>query len=364
MNKLRKGAADASAVHRAVGILLRLANFDLKDAGLLSSGGSPANAPALIRLAFRRLMLAVIATERGWPLPPAAADLDSAPDTNPLKTMLTNAAKGQPGLQEFPGVGRNGDAALVPDRCVIRAAILSTSALLKDLAGQFEVDLLGEALAGRASPIRLDPVVSPPLHSPPVGAGLPGRRKAASGPVSASTKLLTDSPPPDLRKTERPPVIMNPPEPTPLPMQQIEPSEIAGRSPIELTKASNSTTSTVLWTLMDAWGVDDMQALALIGHPEGLTKKGTRPRFKLVGDEVTMFRGLKEIASALTSLQVEPRAWLTRPIKAAPFGGITPLAYLIEQRVAGVRDTIRFILQQGLKLSMSSNKNSQSGASA
>ena len=347
-----------------MGNLLRLANSDLKDAGLLSSGRSPANAPALVRLAFDRLTLAVIATEHGWPLPSSVPDLNAIPDANPLKAAMTKAAKVQPVLQGFLGVARSGDAVPVPDRDVIRPAILATSAMLKDLAGQFEVDLLGEAPAGRSTPTRPDPLVSPPQPPPPAKAGLVAPRRAASEPVPTPIKPLKHRPPPEPTKTERPAVIMSSPKPTPGPTVEPLPHDVAGRSPLEPTKASNSTTSTVFWALMDTWRIGDMEALALIGHPGGLTKKGTRPRFKLVGDEVTMYRGLKEIASALTSLQLEPRAWLTRPIEAAPFGGTTPMTYLTERRLVGVRDTIRFILQQGLKLSMSSNKDPRSGATA
>jgi hypothetical protein len=340
-----------------VATLLRLANSDLKDAGLLSSGRSPANAPALVQLAFDRLTLAVMATERGWPLPSAAADLRVVPDANPLKATLTKIAKMQPALQPFPAVGQDGNPAPVSVREVIRAAILATSTLLKDLAGQFEVDLLGEGAAERASPVRPEPVLSPPPPSPPSKTAHPARRKAAPELVLAATKPRVDAPRAEPRKAERPAIVTSSPEPTPPPTQRTESHEIEGRSPIELTTSSNSTASTAFWALMDEWHVEDIEALALIGHPGGLTKKGTRPRFKLVGAEVAMFRGLKEIASALTSLQLEPQAWLNQPIRGAPFGGTTPIAYLTEQRLTGVRSTIRFILQQGLKLSVSASTN-------
>ena len=355
MKKKQEGAGGASAVKNAVGTLLRLANLDLKDASLLSSGRSAANAPALVRLALDRLALAVISTERGWPLPSADPDLSAIPDANPLKATLTEIAKAQPSPQVFPAVGQDGEAEPVPDRDAIRAAILATSALLKDLASQFDVDLLGEGPAGRASPARPEPVLSPPLPSPPPKPAGSSRQEAAAESIPAATKPRVDAPAPAERKAKRPAIVTSVPEPTQAATQINKPHEVAGRSPVDLTPAANSTASTVFWALMDEWHVEDIQALALIGHPGGLTKKGTRPRFKLVGDEVTMFRGLKEIASALTSLQLEPRAWLNQPIKGAPFGGATPMAYLTDQKLAGVRKTMRFILQQGLKLSMSAS---------
>ena len=275
-----------------MGSLLRLANFDLKDAGLLSSGRSPSNAPALIRLAFDRLTLAVIATECGWPQPSGTVNLGVIPDANPAKALLTKAEKLQPALQSFPAVGKDGNAAPAPSREIIRAAILATSAVLKDLTGLYEVDLFGEAPAGRASPIRPPPVVPAPPPPPPK-MRLSTLRKAAPDTISALTKPIVDQPPSKERKTERPPVVVKSAELTLAPTQPTATREVAGRSPIELTIASTGTTSTVFWALMDAWQVEDMQALALIGHPGGLTKKGTRPRFKLVGDEVTMVRGLR-----------------------------------------------------------------------
>jgi hypothetical protein len=362
---LKKKGSDqneALAVGNAVGELLRLANSDLKDAGLLSSGRNPRNAPVLIRLAFDRLVLAVIATERGWPPPSTNADLTLVPDATPLKAALNGAAKLQPALQPFPAVLQNGRAAPPLDREVIRAAIAATSALLKDLADQFEIDLFGEGPAGRASPVRLDPVLAPPAPSRPSEPALPSHRKAAPIAVPAATKPPPDAHPLESKKMERAAVITRPAKPSLA--QRSEPHGVEGRSPIELRTSPNNIASTAFWALMDQWHVEDIAALALIGHPGGLTKKGTRPRFKLVGDEVAMFRGFQEIGAALTALQLEPKAWLNQRIKAAPFGGATPIAYLTKQKLDGVQDTIRFVLQQGLKLSVSASTNAPHSSDA
>jgi hypothetical protein len=42
-----------------------------------------------------------------------------------------------------------------------------------------------------------------------------------------------------------------------------------------------------------------------------------------------------------------------QPIEVAPFEGATPLALLARTRIAVIRETIRFIVRQRLKMSMS-----------
>ena len=104
---------------------------------------------------------------------------------------------------------------------------------------------------------------------------------------------------------------------------------------------------------MDRWKIADIEALALIGHEGGLTKKGTRPRFKLVDGEVDAFLGLQEIETAMAPLQLDPSRWLRKPLKGDPFCGTTPLAFITRTGTSGIRATIRFILQSGLRMSVS-----------
>ncbi len=326
----------------AVASLLRLASADLRDAGLLSSGRNPVNAPALVKLAFDHLVLAVIATERGWPRQAPEAALRLLPDATPLKAGLNKVAALLRAVQIFPGVMQDGAAAPAPDREGIRSAIAAMSALLKDLASQFEVDLLGEGPARRASPVRPEPAPPP---TPP------------STPPPAKPQLA----PPKAQPSVKPAAVIVPPaKPDALPADA---HAVAGRSPIEVSTSPNSTASAAFWAMMDRWHVGDLDALDLIGHAGGLTKKGTRPRFKLVGEEVAMFQGLREIESALGSLQLKPQAWLHQAVKAAPFGGATPIAYLTRQGRSGLRDAVRFILQQGLALSMAASVNAHGSAS-
>ena len=103
---------------------------------------------------------------------------------------------------------------------------------------------------------------------------------------------------------------------------------------------------------MDRWAIPDLPALRLIGHSGGLSKKGTRPRFKLAGEEADMAKLLFEIDQAISNLGLDPKAWVNKPIKIAPFEGGTPLSYLSRNRLQGTQQVSRYILKNGLKLSM------------
>ena len=77
-----------------------------------------------------------------------------------------------------------------------------------------------------------------------------------------------------------------------------------------------------------------------------------------------MFQGLREIESALGSLQLKT-AGVAAPggQGRAVSGGATPIAYLTRQGRSGLRDAVRFILQQGLALSMAASVNAHGSAS-
>jgi hypothetical protein len=100
---------------------------------------------------------------------------------------------------------------------------------------------------------------------------------------------------------------------------------------------------------MDAWKLNDLEALALIGHPGGLTKKGTRPRFRLTGAEAERFRYLREIDEGLKPLGIAPAKWLRQIRGNAPFNGDTPLTHITRSGVDGAREVIRAILAMGLR---------------
>ena len=310
--------------------LLRLAEADLKDAELLSSGRNAGNAPGLLQLAADRLVQAVLATEFGWPLRPEPSPASIA-DENPLKGRLTEITKASPwaGTPVVSGTGAPPDP---PDKQDIRAGIRIARGILKLLANEFDVDLFGDGVAGTIAPARNAPTSEP------------GPEPALSPPAKPHREPHTTP-----RQTSAPSFTL---PPAALP----EPHEVEGRMSIELKRGPASTASTAFWTLMDRWDIADAAALALLGHTGGLTKKGTRPRFKLVGEEVELLRSFQEIDAALVPLQLDPKLWLHQPIKAAPFNGEAPVDYLTRTQMTGVHATLRFLLQHGLQVSMRSNK--------
>jgi hypothetical protein len=104
----------------------------------------------------------------------------------------------------------------------------------------------------------------------------------------------------------------------------------------------------VFWSLMDHWKVPDFAALELLGHPGGLTKQGTRPRFRLKGEEATLFALLQEIDTSLKPFGVPPDDWLRKPIAEKPFRGATSLEHIARHHVEGAQAVIRRIMQVSL----------------
>ncbi len=109
-----------------------------------------------------------------------------------------------------------------------------------------------------------------------------------------------------------------------------------------------SVPSAAFWTLMDRWQVPDLEALALIGHPGGLTRKGTRPRFRLQGAEAVRYSGLRALDQALEGLALDPRRWLRAPQQATSCAGDTPLT-LLQQDVDAARPLLHALHRYGLK---------------
>lgn len=112
---------------------------------------------------------------------------------------------------------------------------------------------------------------------------------------------------------------------------------------------ASSFPSAAFWTLMDRWRIDDLQALALIGHEGGLTKKGTRPRFRLQDEEAVRYASLRALDTALETLDLQPHDWLSTPRVEAPFGGGTPLALL---QKGGARELLHALNRQGLQAAL------------
>jgi hypothetical protein len=133
------------------------------------------------------------------------------------------------------------------------------------------------------------------------------------------------------------------------------PQKLEGRSPIEAPPSRGNLTSAAFWGLMDRWALPDLAALRLIGHSRGLSKRGTRLRFKLLGEEAEMVKLLFEIDQAIRNLGLDPKTWVDKPIKTEPFRGGTPISYLTRNRLQGTQQVGRYILKNGLKLSISNS---------
>jgi hypothetical protein len=99
---------------------------------------------------------------------------------------------------------------------------------------------------------------------------------------------------------------------------------------------------------MDQWKVPDLAALELIGHPGGLTKQRTRPRFRVKGEEAKLFSLLLEIDDSLKPFGVAPDDWLRKPIAEEPFRGATPLEHIARHHQDGAQAVIRRIMQVSL----------------
>ncbi|NPD69473.1 hypothetical protein HN018_20850 [Lichenicola cladoniae] len=112
---------------------------------------------------------------------------------------------------------------------------------------------------------------------------------------------------------------------------------------------ASSFPSAAFWSLMDRWGIEDLDALALVGHAGGLTKKGTRPRFRLQGAEAHRYAALRALDTALSTLGQEPADFLRAKQTRAPFDGDTPLAVLHRDGADGARSLIRDLTRQGFQ---------------
>lgn len=278
----------ASPLKHAIASLLRLAEAGLQDAWLLLEHGSLRNAAAVQRSALDHAVDAVAASEQGWPAP--ASGLAGIPGDNPIRARLAAL------MADAPALLADGRLPSAPDERSLRRTLDQFAPILAKLATHFVVDLDGEDGAGAVAPMRPEPAPKAPD-------------------------------PPDLHLVAPAPVI--------------QPPEHAA-----------TLSSTLFWSLADRWGLPDLDALPLLGHAGGLTKAGTRPRFKLAGAEAERLAQLRQIDDALAALGLDPRAWLRQAIQAAPFAGATPLAVIARDPAQGIRTVSRHILQQGLRLSM------------
>ena len=313
------------AERRAVAASLRVARQDVADAALLYM--SARNTLLLLGRAVRRVTEAVLVSERGMSaLAHLPASLDGVSDANPLK----------PRLSELQALADAATRYAVPDRSG-RLPDLETGStgdelrrvrsLVDDALHGFEVDPASpDDPAGRTGPLRAEKEPEPPpepARPRPSPARGPGRERTQPRTQPADAPLRPQPPAP-------------PPEgPAPRPASDTGPIS-----------------SAAFWSLMDRWGIGDLEALDLLGHGGGLTKKGTRPRFRLVGSEAALFAVLREIDATLTLASLDPAEWLRTPKKGAPLGGRTPVATIAAAGAAGARSVHHLAVQESLKRSV------------
>ena len=323
--------------------LIRLGSSDVKDAEILASGRNPRNAQLLIHIAARRMIETVIATERGWPLKDDAIDYRLIPNENPAKLALARISR--LALPPKP-------IALLPDGSIqktfdneaFRQDVAAVRKVLLELTERFGVDLLGDGPAKQVTVIRTAPEAKP--HR--VIEKLREISKSTGDPTRM--QIPPARPKPSRANSSQTPISMQ----NTTGQLQAEPThDVERRSPILVSAGRPPITSAAFWELMDLWNVPDLAALDLIGHRCGLTQKGTRPRFKLTGEEAERLKLLFAIDQAICSLGLDASTWLNKPLKAAPFEGAKPITYLSKNSLNGFIATSRYLFKNGLKLSMS-----------
>jgi hypothetical protein len=331
--------SDRSRILRfAVANLLRIARSELDDARVVLERGSQRNALVLTGQALAHIGVTLAASEHGWPLEEWNAGLRAVPEANPL----------QPDLVEVDALVRqdlslavqaDGQLAPNPDPSHVVQACDQATAILETVAKTCGVDLGGTGPARHVAPIRPKPTRTPPKpaqklqHAPPDNK--PGPRTDRATPhrkAPVVQKPLPKRPEASRRKAQAETTVVRWPMDQPalkLPKIPVDPKATAPgfaadprpMEPVRLNHHAPDVSSTAFWSLMDRWKVDDLAALKVIGHPGGLTKKGTRPRFRIMGPEAALFSYLRAIDTALQPMQSNPADWIRQPIKEVPFSG-------------------------------------------
>ncbi len=375
------------SLRRAIANLLRFADIDLRDARMLTRRGSLRNAVVLIRSAMDQLIGAILVSEQGSEGQQIAGGVDRISDDNPFKARLSTLAASIP---RPPTVRADGSSSKPPNGSSLSKKLERVAALLAEFSKHFGVGFANESPARTADPIRPAPPpplkAQPKLRPPPVAAQAAAKKPGGSRPaqrqvaepqttrpeehkvprmedtapvavarsdVAKPTKAVVSSE--SQSRLSRPGRVQ---EPTPAASRKVSGASGVGRGPADARpivarhRPDASLTSTFFWSLMDRWKVADLDALALIGHAGGRTKKGTRPRFKLSDAENDMVVHLRDVDDALSAAGLDSANWLREPISGTPFSGTYPLDFVTQNRVSGARQLSRYILQQGLRLSL------------
>jgi hypothetical protein len=327
------------AERRSVATSLRAASRDIADAGLLVDVG-PRNALLLLRRAVGRVVCAMLISELGMSADDSAGpNLDQLDEANPLKRELADLWRRSDAAHRYERPGRNGLLPAPPTSPEATDLLRRVRILVDDAMDGFGVFLNEEAPAQRTTPLRSEPEPEP--EPEPVRVAPKPKARQVSPP----------KPPPVSNVSPRP-IVVGPPSASHEAAPRSQPHTVPGAHPIEPAGRIGSVTSVAFWSLMESWKIGDVEALHLLGHNDGLTKKGTRPRFKLVGPEADLFVVLREIDTTLRAASLEPTRWLRTPTRSNPLAGKTPIAHITSAGVAGARDVLRLAAQEGFRGSM------------
>jgi hypothetical protein len=322
------------AVRQAIASLLRLAHDDARDARTLAEAGGTRNAASLLHSAISRLIEAAVASEQGYTGPPETRRIDSR---NPLKSSLLRL---EAFLETPSALQRDGRLAAPPSAAAVLEPLGAFTETLQRFVQHCGLELDGAGPAETAEPMR--PAVEAPPPPPP-------RRSPKPRPVDTARRQAPRVQPPQARPRSRA-AATAPKAAAPLSLSpEAAPTEDA-KPAARATHAG--LTSGTFWSLVDRWSMADLDALQLIGHGGGLTKAGTRPRFKLSEGEAEIAAAMRSLDATLAQLGLDPAEWLAAPLRPEPFRGATPLAVIQKGHLQGLRQVSRFLTQMSLRLSL------------
>lgn len=326
-------AAKRTTLRQTIASLLRLAHDDARDARTLTEAGGTRNAASLLHSAISRLIEAVVASEQGYAGPPEIRRIDHR---NPLKPSLLQLDA----FLETPStLQRDGRLAEAPSAASLREPLDALAEAMERCLRHFGVDLDGSGPAGTAEPLRPPP---PPPPPPPVPAPTPRRAEPAQRPASSGRP--SQSKPRSRAATTSPKPTQSPPD---------QSAAAPATAPKAAARASRTGLSSgTFWSLVDHWKLPDLDALQLIGHGGGLTRKGTRPRFKLSDSEAEVVAAMRALDATLAQLGLDPAQWLSKPLRPDPFQGAAPRDVIRKGRLQGLRDVSRYLTQMSLRLSL------------
>ncbi len=114
--------------------------------------------------------------------------------------------------------------------------------------------------------------------------------------------------------------------------------------------------SKLFWLLMEAWGVPDQTALAIIGHPGKPSRTGKRPRFRLNTRQAELLGYLQEIDRTAQETHGDVRVWLNRRQRGEPMAGRTPLQAMAEGGVTAMGGILRGLTGAAMKQALRTAK--------